>query len=34
MMVEKFGYSVSEVSALYLFNYVFNLLYDSESAPG
>jgi len=27
MMVEKFGYTVSEVSALYLFNYVFNLAF-------
>ena len=27
MMVEKFGYSVGEVSLLYLVNYVFNLLF-------
>ncbi len=27
MMVEKFGYSVSEISALYMLNYVFNLLF-------
>ncbi|GLP95646.1 MFS transporter [Paraferrimonas sedimenticola] len=27
MMVEKFGYSVSQVTALFLINYVFNLLF-------
>jgi hypothetical protein len=27
MMVEKFGYSVGEISALYLFNYVFNFFF-------
>ena len=27
MMVEKFGYSVGDISALYLFNYVINLFF-------
>ncbi|WP_095497579.1 MFS transporter [Paraferrimonas haliotis] len=27
MMVEKFGYSVSQITALFLINYVFNLLF-------
>jgi MFS family permease len=27
MMVEKFGYSVGQISALYLLNYVFNLFF-------
>jgi len=27
MMVEKFGYSVKEISFLYLFNYVFNMIF-------
>lgn len=27
MMVEKFGYTVKEISLLYLFNYVFNMIF-------
>lgn len=30
MMVEKFGYSVSEITALFLINYVFNLLFAKK----
>ncbi|WP_342806567.1 MULTISPECIES: MFS transporter [Alteromonadaceae] len=30
MMVEKFGYSVGEISLLFIINYVFNLLFASK----
>ena len=29
-MVEKFGYSVGEISALFIFNYVFNFLFAAK----
>ena len=34
MMVEKFSYSVGQISLLYLVNYVFNLFFAPRIAPG